>query len=58
MLYVLLAPLEELHCPLVLFGGGEALERAEILALSTLILLAGIEAVLSGFQLSNHANLL
>ena|SRR5579871_4473474 len=48
-------PLEELHLALVLPGSLERGERAQVAALPGGILLARVEAVLSGFEFAYHA---
>ena len=49
-------PLEELHGPLMLLGGGERLEGAQVLALArALVLLPGVEAVSTRLELADHA---
>src|SRR2546428_2566790 len=48
-------PLEELHGALVAPGGGERLERAEVLPLAgALVLLARVEPVPAGRELADH----
>ena len=48
-------PLEELHGTLVLLGGSQRLERAEVAAFAGgRILLARVEAVFARFELADH----
>jgi len=50
--------LEVLHRALVLFRGGACLEGAQVAALAgVLILLARVEAVLTGFEFADHGRL-
>src|SRR6266550_3858816 len=48
------APLEELYGALVLLCRSETLESPQVFALPRLVLLAGVETILSRFQFSNH----
>src|SRR5262245_1758679 len=50
-----LMPLEVLHLPLMLLGGGAGGEGAQVATLASLgVLLAGVEAVLAGVKLADH----